>query len=103
MEETFGRRLQRLRQRAGLSQPQLASRADVPVGTIRGWEQGRRVPNLDAAVRLARAIGCSLDELAGLTVAAVASSTAPAPTPAAPEAEPPTEGKPKKPRKQRDE
>ena len=67
MEETFGQRLQRLRQRAGYSQPQLASRADVPVGTIRGWEQGRRVPNLDVAARLAKALGVSLDELAGLT------------------------------------
>jgi transcriptional regulator with XRE-family HTH domain len=63
--EVFGERLKRLRERAGFSQPQLAAAAGVPVGTLRGWEQGRRIPGLDAAVQLADAIGCSLDELAG--------------------------------------
>jgi transcriptional regulator with XRE-family HTH domain len=63
--ETMGTRLKRLRQAAGLSQPQLANRAGIPVGTIRSLEQERRVPRLDTASALADAIGCSLDELAG--------------------------------------
>jgi transcriptional regulator with XRE-family HTH domain len=58
-------RLQRLREAAGLSQSQLARRAGVPVGTLQGWEQARRLPRLEAAVRLADALGISLDELVG--------------------------------------
>jgi transcriptional regulator with XRE-family HTH domain len=61
--ETIGERLQRLRQAAGFSQSQLAKAADVPVGTLRNWEQGRRVPLLDAAGRLAKALGVSVDAL----------------------------------------
>jgi transcriptional regulator with XRE-family HTH domain len=59
-------RMKRLREAAGLSQPQAAVAAGVPLGTLRGWEQGRRVPSLDKAARLAQAIGVSLDEIAGL-------------------------------------
>jgi transcriptional regulator with XRE-family HTH domain len=58
-------RMKRLREASGLSQPRAARAARVPLGTLRGWEQGRRVPTLEAALRLARAIGVSLDELAG--------------------------------------
>jgi transcriptional regulator with XRE-family HTH domain len=66
-EETLAMRLKRLRERAGLSQPQLAQRAGVPLSTLRGWEQGRREPSLGAAAKLARAMGITLDELAGLS------------------------------------
>jgi transcriptional regulator with XRE-family HTH domain len=58
-------RLQRLREAAGLSQSQLAKQAGVPVGTLQGWEQARRLPRLEAAVRLADALGITLDELVG--------------------------------------
>jgi transcriptional regulator with XRE-family HTH domain len=62
--ETMGQRLQRLRQQAGLSQSQLAAAADVPIGTLRNWEQDRRTPLLDTAARVAKAIGVTIDELA---------------------------------------
>lgn len=62
----MGKRLQQLRRRAGLSQSQLARAADVPIGSLRNWEHGRRTPLLDAAARIAKAIGVSLDELAGI-------------------------------------
>lgn len=52
----FGERLKAIRQAAGLSQPQLAAESGVPVGTIRDYEQGRRDPLLDSAVKLARAL-----------------------------------------------
>jgi transcriptional regulator with XRE-family HTH domain len=65
--ETTGKRLQRLRQGAGLSQSQLADAAGVPVGTIRSIEYDRRGPLLETAVKLAGALGVSLDELAGVT------------------------------------
>jgi transcriptional regulator with XRE-family HTH domain len=63
--ETFGERLKRLRERAGMSQPKLAEAAGVPVTTLRTWEQGRREPLLGAALKLAVALRVTLDELAG--------------------------------------
>jgi transcriptional regulator with XRE-family HTH domain len=83
--ESMGATLQRLRQGAGLSQPALARAAGIPVGTLRNWEQDLRVPRLDVAVKLANALGCTLDELAGRV-----------PLPEAPPAD-----QPKKPRKGR--
>lgn len=59
-------RLKELREAAGLSQSQLAKAAEVPVGSLRNWEYARRTPLLDAAARLAKALGVTLDELAGL-------------------------------------
>jgi transcriptional regulator with XRE-family HTH domain len=38
----------------------------VPIGSLRNWEHGRRTPLLDAAARIAQALGVTLDELAGL-------------------------------------
>jgi transcriptional regulator with XRE-family HTH domain len=67
-KEKSGQRLQRLREQAGVSQPRLAAASGVPVGTLRGWEQGRRVPRLDTAVAVARALGIPLDELVGDTL-----------------------------------
>lgn len=61
----MGKRLQTLRLARGLSQSQLAKVAGVPLGTLQGWERGRRTPLLDAAAKLADALGCTLDELAG--------------------------------------
>jgi transcriptional regulator with XRE-family HTH domain len=89
----LGRRIKELRERSGLSQPKAAEAAGMSVGTLRVWERGRREPLFLALVQFARAIGCSLDELAGLT-GGVASSTAPTPAAVLPAAEPePTKAK----------
>jgi transcriptional regulator with XRE-family HTH domain len=64
-KETMGQRLQRLRKEAGLSQSALARATGIPVTTIRGWEQDRRLPRIDSALKVARALGISLDKLAG--------------------------------------
>jgi transcriptional regulator with XRE-family HTH domain len=64
----MGKRFKRLREAAGLSQSQLARAADVPVGSLRHWEQGRRTPLLDAAARIALALKVSLDDLAGIAL-----------------------------------
>jgi transcriptional regulator with XRE-family HTH domain len=61
----MGQRFKQMREAAGMSQSQLARAADVPVGSLQQWEQGRRTPLLDAAARVARALRVSLDELAG--------------------------------------
>jgi transcriptional regulator with XRE-family HTH domain len=64
-EETMGNRLQRLRLEAEMSQSELARAAGVPVGTLRNWEQDRRIPRLDTARDVAKALGVSLDDLTG--------------------------------------
>jgi transcriptional regulator with XRE-family HTH domain len=65
-KKEMGKKLQRIRKEAGMSQFQLAVAASVPVSTLQGWEQGRREPLLLAAARVAKALGVSLDQLAGV-------------------------------------
>lgn len=60
-ETVFGKRLVELRRAAGLSQPELAEKAGVSLGGLRGLEQGRRLPRWDIAVALSVALKCSLD------------------------------------------
>lgn len=64
-EEGFPMRLRMLRERAGLSQSELAKAANVPTASLKNWEQGRREPLLSALVALADALKVTLDMLAG--------------------------------------
>jgi transcriptional regulator with XRE-family HTH domain len=64
-ELAMGHRIFELRKRAKLSQEALARAAGVGLGAVRFWEKGKRTPGLTLAARLADALGCSLDELAG--------------------------------------
>jgi transcriptional regulator with XRE-family HTH domain len=66
----MGERLQRLRLARGMSQSELSEAAGVPIGTLRNWEYGRRTPLLDAAARIAVALGVTLDELADIATPA---------------------------------
>ena len=60
----FGPRLRFLRERAGLTQLQLAEAADVADGTISRVERGRIAsPSLDFAEKLARALKVPVTEL----------------------------------------
>jgi transcriptional regulator with XRE-family HTH domain len=59
----FAERLKRVRRGRGLSQSGLAERARLPVDDVQNWEQGRRTPRLEGLVKLARALGVSLDDL----------------------------------------
>lgn len=52
-----------LRERAGLSQEQLAERADLHVTYVSGIERGRRNAGLNILARLARALKVSLPVL----------------------------------------
>jgi transcriptional regulator with XRE-family HTH domain len=63
--ETMGQRLKRLREAAGLSQSQLARKVDIPLPTLKNYEQDRTIPRMDVGAMLAKAIGCSLEELVG--------------------------------------
>lgn len=40
----WAKKLQALRDRKQLSQPDAAAHLDIPVSTLRGWEQGRHTP-----------------------------------------------------------
>jgi transcriptional regulator with XRE-family HTH domain len=62
---TFGERLRELRQRVGLSQAQLAEASDLPVGSIRNYEQGIREPYWAVIFKLAAALRVSADAFAG--------------------------------------
>jgi transcriptional regulator with XRE-family HTH domain len=64
---SMGQRMQELRLAAGLSQTGLARATGIPVGTIKNWEQGIRLPRLDLAVKVAAALGITLDTLAGVS------------------------------------
>lgn len=60
----FSKVLHDLRERAEMTQQKLAAGSGVPLSTIRGLEQGKRLPGLVVAYRLAKAMGVSLDALA---------------------------------------
>jgi HTH-type transcriptional regulator, cell division transcriptional repressor len=61
---SFGQHLRGLREAAGLSRPELARRAGVPVGTLRNWEADRGFPGLPALLRLAGALGVPVERFA---------------------------------------
>jgi len=62
----FSERLKELRLEFGLSQDALAKKVGITHTAIFLWEQGKRVPNLDAVITIAKYFGVSLDYLAGL-------------------------------------
>jgi transcriptional regulator with XRE-family HTH domain len=62
-DTAMGERLRELREAAGLSQAQLAKASGVPVGTLWGWQYGRRKPLLETAVKVARALGVHAEDL----------------------------------------
>src|SRR5438552_12210531 len=55
--------LRAVRTRLGLSQQQLAAGAGVARQTVGGIEAGRYAPSAAVALRLARALGCTVEEL----------------------------------------
>ena len=62
----IGQRLQAIRERVGLSQAELAKESEVPVGTIKGIEQGWRLPSWPTLHRICRALKADLGALSGL-------------------------------------
>ena len=52
-----------LRKKQGISQSQLAKELNVSPSTIGMYEQGRRVPDLDTLIAMARLFNVSLDYL----------------------------------------
>lgn len=61
--ERFGANVARCREQAGLSQEETALRASLHRTEIGLLERGERLPRIDTVIKLAGALGASLDEL----------------------------------------
>ena len=61
----MGARLKQLREAAGLSQVKLAAAVGVSPRSIQNYEYGKMKFDFEAGVKIADALGVSLDELAG--------------------------------------
>jgi transcriptional regulator with XRE-family HTH domain len=59
----FGRNISRLRSEAGLSQDRLAEKADLDRTYLSGIERGVRNPGIKVVIRIARALGVSVEQL----------------------------------------
>jgi len=59
----IGQRIKFFREEAGLTQHQLSELADVSREAIGNYENGRRVPPVDIAQRIATALNMSVDDL----------------------------------------
>ena len=64
----FSERLKELRQEKNLSQKELSDllNGEITQSAIGLWEQGKRIPNLEAVILLAEFFNVSLDYIAGL-------------------------------------
>ena len=60
---SFGKNLARFRKEKGLTQEELVKRSDVAISQIRRYEADKASPTLEMIVKLARALGVSIDEL----------------------------------------
>ena len=65
--QQLGRRTRRARLERGMTQSELAHAARVGANYIPRLERGELVPSVEAAYRIARALGVSLDDMCGRT------------------------------------
>ena len=61
--ETFGRRIAYLRQRAGLTQNDVAGVCNVTVQAVSKWERGLSCPDALMLERIAKALSVEIQEL----------------------------------------
>ena len=59
----FGRNVARLRAERGLTQEQLAERAEIDRSYVQRVERGTSSPTVDAALRIKRSLRCSWEDL----------------------------------------
>lgn len=65
MKSEFARRLRHLREGKGISRRVLADLCGVSESTIMRYEQGKRIPNLDHAAKIADEFEVTIDFLYG--------------------------------------
>ncbi len=63
LPKRLGNRIRQLRNRAGITQAQLAERVDISPEFMSRLERGLKAPSLDSADKIAHALGVSLSEL----------------------------------------
>ena len=63
MHERLHNRLRELRERAGLTQAELAAMADVSRKTVNTVENGVFIPSTVVSLRLAKALGALVEDL----------------------------------------
>lgn len=56
-------KLEQLRKDKGLSQAELAKELGVDQSTVCLWEKEKTFPRVEVAIRLAEALGCTLEEI----------------------------------------
>lgn len=56
-------RLQQLRENKGISQAELAKKANVTQQAVAKWESGESFPRADKLPALARILDCTIDDL----------------------------------------
>lgn len=64
---TFGAVLRSVRMRAGLTQTELGNKCGIVPNKISNWELGHGHPFMSDFRKLCKALGCSADELLGLS------------------------------------
>ena len=55
--------LKKIREARNITQMELAAKIDVPQSTIASWETGRAFPRAEKLPAIAKALGCTIDEL----------------------------------------
>ena len=65
---TLGETLKRLRKRAGMTQGALADAAGISVFTVRAYEQGKRMPNDEQRLAIAKVLGVPEEVLTGYDI-----------------------------------
>lgn len=68
MEESFGKRLKRIRKERGVTQEQAARHLGIQASTYANWEQERGTPSLAMLPPLADFLCVTLEELLGVSV-----------------------------------
>lgn len=63
MANRIGERIKEFRERAKLPQAELASRVGVVQSMITAYEKGYRTPSVSVLSGIAKALGCTVDEL----------------------------------------
>lgn len=63
LNQLIGMRLRQMRSVAGLSQPELATRAGLTRAALVNIENGRNFPSIPLLYRLCKTLGCSADYL----------------------------------------
>lgn len=64
-----GQRIKELREQHGWTQFELGSASGIQPSAISRWEQGKTRPSIDSAMKIADALGITLDDLVGRKLA----------------------------------